>query len=256
MLMKFLIFAITYPFIWLISRLPMVVLYVISDFFYILFYYVIGYRRKVVLNNLKTAYPNKTEIELKSISKKFFRHFTDIFVESIKAFSISEKEIKERYKYKNVEIFKELEPLQKSIILTGSHYANWEWVIYLNKLVNFFPYAAYTKIQNKYFDKKITETRSKFGTNFIRTSLITKTIESNKKVNRLSIYGLLSDQSPQLHKTHYWAKFLGVKVPVVTGTEMLAKKHDLIVVNFNTTKVKRGYYESEFEIITTNPQEF
>ncbi len=234
----------------------MFILYGISDVFYALLYYVIGYRKKVIYNNLKLAFPSKSENELKKIQKKFFRHFTDLLVESIKAFTISEKEILKRYKYKNVELFKSLEPLNKSILLTGAHYANWEWVICLNKLVNFSPYAAYAKIKNPYFDKKITTTRSKFGANFIKTSLISKTIENNKKINKLSMYGLLSDQSPQLHKTHYWSKFLGVKVPVITGAEMLAKKHDLIVVNFKTTKIKRGYYETEFELITATPKDF
>lgn len=254
--MNFLIFALTYPFIWLLSRLPMRVLYLKSDISFFLLYYIVGYRKKVVLSNLKTAFPKKTNQELKAISKKFFKHFTDLIFESIKSFSISEKEIRKRYVYKNIEIFKELEKKNKSIVLMGSHYANWEWIICLNKFINFHPYGAYTKLQNPYFENKIKKSRTKFGAIFIKTKMITKTVEANKKAGRNSLYGLLSDQSPQLHKTHYWANFLGAKVPVITGSEMLAKKHDLIVLNYSATKIKRGYFEIEFELITDNAKEF
>ena len=106
--MNFLIFALTYPFIWLTSRLPMRILYIKSDISFFLLYYLIGYRKKVVLSNLRIAFPEKTEQELKTISKKFFKHFTDLIFESIKSFSISEKEIKKRFVYKNIEIFKEI----------------------------------------------------------------------------------------------------------------------------------------------------
>ena len=92
--MQFLIFAITYPIIWLLSLLPMKILYLLSDFLYLIFFYIIGYRKKVVLGNLQLAFPKKELDELRTIQKKFFKHFTDIFIESIKAFTISEKTIK------------------------------------------------------------------------------------------------------------------------------------------------------------------
>ena len=95
--MQFLIFAITYPIIWLLSLLPMRILYLLSDFLYLIFFYLIGYRKKVVLENLQLAFPNKELNELRTIRKKFFKHFTDIFIESIKAFTISEKTIKKHF---------------------------------------------------------------------------------------------------------------------------------------------------------------
>ena len=102
--MQFIIFAITYPIIWMLSRLPMSVLYVLSDFYYFLIYYVFGYRKQVVLDNLKLAFPERPEKELFQIRKKFFKHLMDLMVESIKSFSISEKEILKRYTYTNPEL--------------------------------------------------------------------------------------------------------------------------------------------------------
>lgn len=254
--MAFLFFILTYPLIWILSRLPMRILYVISDFFYVLFYYVIGYRKKVVFNNIKLAFPEKSEQELTKISKKFFKHFTDLVFESVKSFSISEAEIKKRYVYKNIEVLRALEDKGKSMILMGSHYANWEWIIYLNEMIRFTPYGAYTRMQNPYFEKKIKSSRTKFGAIFVKTSETVRMMQANKKNGKKAVYGLLSDQSPRLDKTHYWRSFLGVHVPVITGAEMLAKKFDFSIVNYNATKIKRGYYEIEFEVITENPTNF
>lgn len=254
--MNFLVFALTYPLIWMLSLLPMRVLYVLSDFFYFLFYYIIGYRKGVVLENLKLAFPEKEEQELKRIRKKFFRHFTDLFVESIKAFTISEKTISKRYRYKNPELINELCKKERCIAFMGAHQANWEWSISTPLVVDINCFGAYTKIGNPYFDRVIKSSRMKFGFDGYETS---KTIEAMKQNFEKGIHGLyllLSDQSPQVHKTHYWSEFMGVKVPIHTGAEMLAKKFDMAVVNYSVKKVKRGYFEVTFETITENPNEF
>ena len=114
--MQFIVFALTYPFIWIISRFPMRVLYIISDLFYILVFYIIGYRKQVVLDNLKLAFPKKPEEELLVIRKKFFKHLMDLMVESIKAFSISEKEILKRYKYLNPELVNNMQRKEEVLL--------------------------------------------------------------------------------------------------------------------------------------------
>ncbi|MCI2228180.1 lysophospholipid acyltransferase family protein [Polaribacter sp. MSW13] len=254
--MQFLIFALTYPFIWLFSRLPMRILYIKSDIFFFLLYYIIGYRKKVVFENLKLAFPNKSDEELKTLSKKFFRHLMDLFMESVKAFSISEKQILKRYKYKNPELINELTKKGKSIALVGAHQANWEWSISLPLVLDIDVYGAYTKLNNKYFEKAVRDSREKFGINGYKTSDTVKGMKKNFDEKKQGLYVLLSDQSPQIHKTFYWRDFFNVKVPVHTGAEMLSKKFDLAVVNYVTRKVKRGYYETEFQLITETPKEF
>lgn len=254
--MKFLIFIIVYPLIWIISKLPFRVLYFLSDFFFLIVYYIVGYRKKIVFDNLKTAFPNKSNEELNTLTKKALRHFTDFIFETIKTFTISEKEIKKRFKYKNLKVLTDLEKEKRSVILMGAHYGNWEWIIYLSKLTSFLPIAAYTKIGNSYFEKVIKSSREKFGAIFVKTSNIITTIERNKKENKPAIYGFLSDQSPQLHKAYYWQNFLGAFVPVITGAEVLSKKHDFIIVNYNVTRVKRGFYEIDFEVLTKTPRDF
>ena len=254
--MKFFTFAITYPFIWLLSRLPMRLLYIISDFFRLIIFNLIGYRKKVVITNLKLAFPNKNEKEIDLLSQKFFKHFVDIIFESIKSFTIPEKEIKKRYIYKNPELINELTKQGKSIALVGAHQANWEWAFGLPFDLTINCFGTYTKIQNPYFEKVIKSSRTKFGFEGVPTSLFNKTINSREAEKIQTLYILLSDQSPQVHKTRYWSHFLNQRVPIHTGAEILAKKYDLIVVNMNTTKIKRGYFETEFELITDSPKDF
>ncbi|MET2985215.1 lysophospholipid acyltransferase family protein [Aureibaculum conchae] len=255
--MQFLSYIIVYPFIWLLSILPFRILHFISDGFYYLLYYVVGYRKKVVFNNIKLAFPEKSDKEISHIAKKSYRHFIDVFVEIIKLFTISKKQLVKRYKIGNIDILKNLENQSRSSILMGGHYANWEWIFLLNTKLKYNGYAIYKKIKNKYFDKKIRETRGRFNTNLVSTKNTFSVITKNKKENILSLYGFLGDQSPRVGKTHYWSHFLGVdNLPIHTGAELLAKKHDLPVVFFKTKRIKRGYYEVNFELITDNPKSF
>jgi len=254
--MQLFIFILVYPLIWLLSIFPLRVLYVLSDFIYLILYYIVGYRKKVVYNNLKLSFPDKSDNELLKIQKKFYHHFVDIFIEMIKSFTISEKELIKRYQFTNIELINDLEKKGKSIIVMGAHYGNWEWVIVLNKHVKFKTFAAYSKIQNKYFEQQILKSRERLGANFIKTTKFVPYMESNKVNNIKSIYGLLSDQSPQLHKAKYFKEFMGVKAPIHTGAEFLAKRFDHAVVLMKTDKIKRGYYETTFELLTENPKDF
>ncbi len=255
-MMNFIVYILVYPLIWLLSILPFRVLYIISDGFYLLLYYVIGYRKKVVYDNLKLAFPNKSEKEILNIRKKFYHHFVDIFIEMIKSFTISKKEINKRATYTNINFLNDLHKNGKSIILVGAHYANWEWLFGLSSHINYKSYAAFTTVNNKYFNNKVLKSREHFGFNLKSSSNIISEIEKNKKTNIQALYGLISDQSPQIKKTHYWGNFLGVKVPIHTGAEMLAKKNGFDIVYIATKKLKRGYYESTFSLITSDAKKY
>ena len=254
--MQFILFAITYPIIWILSRLPMSILYMKSDFFYFLIYYVFRYRKQVVLDNLKLAFPEKPEVELLQIRKKFFKHLMDLLVESVKAFSISEKEILKRYTYSNPELVNKYAAEGRSIALMGAHQSNWEWSISLPKVLDIDMYGAYTKLNNTYYEKVVRDSREKFGVIGYKTSEMVRGMQKRFSAKQQGAYILLSDQSPQLHKTYYWREFFDIKVPIHTGAEMLSKRFDLVVINYVTKRVKRGYYTTEFQLITDTPKEF
>ncbi|MBI9041170.1 lysophospholipid acyltransferase family protein [Lutibacter sp.] len=249
---NFIIYILVYPIVWLISILPFRVLYALSDGIYLLIYYIIGYRKKVVLNNLKLAFPENSLEENIKLSKKFYHHFVDVFIEMIKSFTVSKEEVYKRYKFPNIHFFDDLYKDGKSVILVGSHYANWEWIMSLDSFVAYKGYAAYTKVNNPYFNDKVLKSRAKFGTHLIQTAKVVAEIQHNQKNNIQAMYGLLSDQSPQIKKTFYWSKFLGVKVPIHTGGEMLAKRFDMNMVFMDVKRIKRGYYETTFSLITND----
>ena len=253
--MQFLIFALVYPFIWLLSKLPMRFLFLISDVLYIFVYHVFKYRKTVVFNNLNLVFPEKTSEEKKQIAKKFFQHFTDLFMETIKAISISKKEILKRYQYKNPEVAQKYINDGRSIAFVSAHQANWEWFANAPLLVNCRARGAYTSIGNKYFDKVVRASRERFGFVCYESSKTVKAFYEDYKNKIQSIYLLISDQSPQLEHAVYWQEFFGIKVPFHVGAESLAKKFDLVVIFCATKKIKRGYYETEFILISENPKE-
>ncbi|MFB9056559.1 lysophospholipid acyltransferase family protein [Mariniflexile ostreae] len=254
--MPFLVYILVYPFLWLISILPFRILYLISDGLYVVLYYIVGYRKKVVISNLRTVFPNKTEEERNLITKKFYKHLCDMFLEMAKTMSISKKELQKRFNITNPEELQRLESLNKSIILIFGHYASWEWSIEVQNHINYKGFGVYKKLANPYFDKLVRDIRSKFKTTLISTKETIHAINQNEAQGVKSIIGFLSDQSPKLSKEVYWGHFMGIKVPCFTGAERLAKKLDLTTAYLKVTKIKRGYYEGEIITLAENSKDY
>ena len=253
--MRFIIYLLVYPFLWCISMLPFRLLYIFSDFVYLIVYYIIGYRKKTVRENLALALPHLSDEERLVIEKKSFQHLCDMFLEMIKTMTISTKEINNRFVFTNLEVYKKLEEQDKSIAMMLAHYASYEWVISMNSYITFNGYAIYKKIANPYFDKLVRDIRSRFKAYLITTKETIPQIISNKKNNSLSIYGFASDQSPKVTSAFHWQKFMSIEVPVHTGAEILSKKYDMNVIFLKVKKVKRGYYEASFEVLSENAKE-
>lgn len=254
--MQLVVYVLLYPILYLISILPFRVLYAFSDFLYLIIYRIFGYRKKVVLDNLKLVYPDKSKMELKRIMKLFYHHLCDMMVESIKSLTISADSMRAHFTFKNIEVIKELESKNRSIILMCAHYGSWEWIFILQTYVSHKGYAVYKKLSNPYFDKLFKRIRAKYNSHLITTKETIPTLMRSKKNGELTISGFVSDQSPRIHKTHHWGNFMGIDVPVFTGAEMLAKKLDMSVVFFKVKRLKRGYYETTFELMAENPLEY
>jgi len=254
--MQFLVYIIVYPFLWLISILPFRLLYVVSDITYVFIYHIIGYRKKVVTSNLRLALPDKSEDEIALIRKKFYHHLCDMIFEAIKSITISENAMKKRYVFTNLEEIYELEKENKSIICFMGHYASWEWVFILQKHVNHKGYAVYKRIRNKYFDALVKRIRAKYDSYLITTKETFPTLIRARKDNKLTFNGFVFDQSPKSHKALHWKEFMGVKVPIHVGAEVLAKRLDMATLFLKVKKVKRGYYEAKFLDVIKNPKDF
>ncbi|WP_435412583.1 lysophospholipid acyltransferase family protein [Psychroserpens mesophilus] len=254
--MQFLAYILIYPILWLVSILPFRLLYAVSDGLFVLLYYIVGYRKKVVKSNLNLVFPEKPEKEIKAITKKFYHHLCDMIVESIKSLSISESEMKKRFTFTNIEEIHAIENANKSIVLMCAHYGSWEWIFILQTHIKAKGYAIYKRLANKYFDGLVKRIRAKYNSYLITTKETIPILIEAKQKGELTINGFASDQSPRRDKAFHWTEFMNIKVPVHTGAEMLAKKLDMAVVFFRVKKLKRGYYETTFETITTSPNDF
>ena len=247
--MQLLTYILAYPFLWLISILPHRLFYGFSDFMFFILYNVIGYRKKVVRENLMLTMPDKSAKEIDQIQKDFYRHLCDLLLEMVKTMHLSKEAIKRRYDIQNIELIQEIEK-EKSVLVMCSHYANWEWNVSINNYIKSKGFAVYQKIGNVYFDRLIKKFRSRWNTTPIEQKETVKTVIRNEQQHLTGIYGMVSDQSPMASRAQYWSTFMGVKVPVFNGAEVLARKLDLAVVFLKVSKVKRGHYKAEFIPIT------
>ena len=239
-------------FIKLFSKLPFFVLYGISDIAYFLIYRVIGYRKRVVFENLRNSFPDKSEEEIKQIAKQFYHYFTDIFVEFLKGYSISKEDILERNKIVNPELLFQYKAKNQPFIIVSGHISNWEWIIHPLNLSGIPMDIVYQKLSNPFTEKLTRLIRGRFST----SPLIEKKDTIRQTIERKDIFRALclgSDQSPTHWKTAYWTIFLNQDSGFFTGTERIARKFDYPVVFSEMRRVKRGYYEIEFtEIATPN----
>ncbi len=243
--MQRLVFILSYPFLWFIAALPFRLFYLFSDVVFFIVYHLAGYRRKVVRSNLKLVFPDISKTDLKHTERAFYRHMCDVFLETIKTMKISKTDFEKRFKVTNSHLVHAVEQY-RSVVVLIPHYGNWEWSIAISNNVNIQCYAVYQKIQNRHFDALIRRIRAKWNSVLIHQKETVRTIIRNEKNGTKALYGIVSDQSPQRHRTRYWRPFMGITVPVFENPEQIARKFDLAVFFAKISKVKRGYYELEF----------
>ncbi len=245
-----------YAFAWLIAWLPLRVLYLLSDICFLILYYLVGYRKKVVRTNLEKSFPEKTKGERQRIEHRFYRYFCDLFVETIKLMHMSPRQMNKRMKYINGEIIAEQYARGKSVMLMTSHYGNWEWT---SSFSLFYPdkpvYQVYRQLKNRNFDRFMYLLRIHFGAKNIEKKSTLRKMLQLRKEGRLCMFGMLSDQTPSPANIHYWTNFLNQNTPAITGTEQLARKFDYPVVYISVTRQKRGYYHCELIPISLNSAE-
>lgn len=253
-LMDFLVYILAYPLIWILSKLPFRLLYLVSDFAYFIVYKVLKMRVKVVRRNLSVAFPFKSDNQRLLIEKNFYRHFCDIFLEMVKSYGMSEKQMKERMVYTNLEVIKESELQNRSIILMCGHYASYEWLLSLAYNLEHKPYALYSPLSNKYFDRFVQKVRTKHKSYLLSRYKASSEMKKHKDAGVICCYGFAADQAPNSAKS-YRRAFLGLRVPVFTGAERMAKQLNAVVCFAKIQKVKRGFYQTTFEVLSENPSE-
>jgi KDO2-lipid IV(A) lauroyltransferase len=234
---------------WLMTLLPLPVLYIFSDFIFLLVYYFPSYRRKIVYTNLKNSFPEKSEKELRDIERRFYKHFADMVIETFYVTHMSVAEQNKRYSYTNLQILDKLREEKRDIIAVLGHYSNWEWPTLLPQYLKYKTIIIYKPLHNKYFDRHIRNQRSKHGIVLTPTSMIIRELYKYKKENINTVSVILSDQTPAKGEINYWTTFLNQDTPVYTGTAKIASKFDMAIIFFNVQHVKRGYYNMNVELL-------
>jgi KDO2-lipid IV(A) lauroyltransferase len=253
--MQAVIYYISLPFIYLISVLPFPILYLVSDLFYILMYHVIGYRRKVVMQNLRNSFPDKSEMELKKLEKKFYHYLCDLFLETFKTLTISpNKMAKHCYPTeKAIAIFRKLADENRNSVIVMGHYGNWEWggnAFSFNCKQQL--YVIYHPLANKYFNDLIIKMRKRFGTDLIKMKETFKDMYSKKE--ELNTTAFIADQTPSPEKA-YWTTFLNQDTPVFQGVEKISQKLNYPVVYISIKRLDRGHYVVDADMLFENPQD-
>ena len=240
------------------SLLPLSVLYMISDIIlYPLVYYVARYRLKVVRKNLRNSFPEKGKNELKSIEKKFYRHFADLIVEVVYGYRVTDEEMRKRVVFDNVELVEILAHKTHGVIAYLGHMGNWEWLVDLNKrFVNpaMVEYNVYRQLKNPASDKMMLELRSKRGGECIEKKQLLRKLVALRRSEHPFVVGMLSDQKPSKRSSYAWTQFLNQETAFLDGSEVLAHKFGFSAVYAHIWSPKRGYYRIRFEQITDDPE--
>lgn len=238
------------------SQLPLRILYVLSDVIFFFIYYVAGYRRKVVLENLQNSFPEKTPEDINRIEKRFYVNFCDYIIETFKSFTISSTELRVRVQHLNQDVFHEAKAENRNVILLAGHIFNWEW---FNALATIIPqeksFPVYRKVQSSFWEEKIKTLRNRFGNEALEAKEVIRHIFKNPNDGN-SVYMFVADQTPHYSEVTYGLNFLNQKTPAFVGYDKLSTRMDLAFVFCEMKKVKRGYYQINYYRIYPEGEKF
>jgi KDO2-lipid IV(A) lauroyltransferase len=237
-----------------LSKLPLSVLYFLSDGLYHVLYRGIGYRKNVVLGNLSRSFPEKSPAEIEAIASDFYRHFCDVIVESIRLFSMPQEEVVRRTIVTNPELCDSYFATGKSLLVIAGHYGSWELIAQAFGFYTKYPtMAIYAPIKDAALNEVMAASRSKFGLELVSTRKVREWFPTNIQRPVAIIFG--GDQSPSSRKQAFWMEFLNQETAVAFGTEKFAKEFDYPVVFGDITKTARGHFEVTFHTVTDNPRQ-
>ena len=238
-----------------VAKFPFSFIYLLSDFFYVVVFYIVGYRKEVVYTNLKNAFPEKNKKEIKLIARKFYRHFADLMLETIKMREMDEKDFRERMVYKNAEEVNRYFEKGQCVVLLTMHYNNWEWSNSLPLVLNHQILGIYKPLHNAQFDKYMNQSRERMGAEMVSNShTLRRIIEANENDEAVLTW-LAGDQTPPEFHT-FWFTFLNQDAMFYPGPAVISKRFNHPVFFQNIEKTGRGKYQSTFELLFEKPEDF
>ena len=252
-----LFYYVIYSLWFLLSLLPLRVHYMLSDLLYLIIYKLIHYRIGVVRKNIQESFPEKDEDELLAIERGFYHWFCDYLAESIKLLTMSRSQMRRRMVFKETEVVNEVVRSGQSCAVYLGHYCNWEWITSLPLWVT--PEAQcgqiYHVLENQEFDKLFLKLRQRWGAVCIPMAEPLRRMIQYRQANQPVVIGYIGDQVPFWNNIHHWCQFLNHDTPVLTGTERLARQTGHAAFYLDVRRLRRGYYEAEFKLITREPKQ-
>lgn len=243
-----LVILVVYP----LSLLPLRALYVLSDGLFVLVYHLIGYRRKVVNDNLRKAFPNMSMEQRHQVARQFYHNLCDIIVENIKFITISPEEVKKRLRVINADYINAYYHKNRSVMTTLGHCGNWEMAgLAASYELKHHSIAIYRPLSNKYFDRLIKNIRARFGLELVAHNRTRQILSQLNKQN--NVYHFITDQTPTQVETAYWTNFMNQDTPIYLGAEKVAKMTNMPVFFLKILRERRGYYSLEMIPITDDP---
>ena len=257
MTMKKVLYYISTGLLYLLSLLPLCIHYLFSDFIYLIIYHLLGYRKPLVRRHLSECFPEKSDAERASVERTFYHWFCDYLVESIKMLTMSERQMRKRMVFRGTETVDQVVGEGQSCAVYLGHYCNWEWITSLPLWVT--PDAQcgqiYHVLENSDYDRLFLRLRQRWGAVCIPMAETLRRIVKYKQEGKPVVIGYISDQVPFWNNIHHWLQFLNHDTPVLTGTERLARQTGHAVFYMDVRRLKRGYYEAEFKLITREPKQ-
>lgn len=231
---------------------PYRVLYFFSDLIYPILYYIIRYRRKVVHSNLVNSFPEKSEKEINEIEQKFYRHFCDYVMETVKLMHVSDEQMRKRMRFTNSEIIEELRTDGRPFFIYLGHQGNWEYITSITLWTDssLSGCQIYHPLSNQVMEKLIYRLRTRFNTTGITQKGALRSILTMMREGKQPLLGLIADQRPQRYPEPEWMVWMNQDTPIITGGETLGRKLDAHFIYGSVKCIRRGYYE-----ITLHPIE-
>lgn len=243
-------------FLTLVACLPLGVLFVISDVIFLIIYYIVRYRRKLVADNLCACFPEKTNAELKAIEREFYRNFADYVVETLKLLHVSDAEMSRRMTFEGLEIIDELLKSGRSVVLYFSHCGNWEWAPSMTLHAAVPPgdgveyCQVYRPLKNKTFDRLMLDIRGRFGSLSFPKQTVLRDLIVLRRNGKYTCTGFMSDQKPSHGDPTYVVSFLNRPTAFISGTEHLASRLGFAVAYWDMEKISRGHYHLTCRLIS------
>ena len=239
--MQFVVYRSVYIIVYALSLLPMGFLYAIASFTFFLSYYIIGYRKAVVIQNIARSFPDRRYGEIQAIVKKFYVCFVSYFAEIIKSVSVPPEVLDRKIVFENLELIDQYINSGRNVIACMGHCGNWEMLNFMPYKIRHEMFAVYKPLGSETMNRLMVKLRSRFGMKLIPDREIIRHILT--KNSPPAVYLFLADQCPHLKKEKYRFTLLNQETYLFSGMEKVARKGRTAVVYLNITQLSKGNYK-------------